>query len=173
MIAHSAGVSVSATTPEITTETAMVTANWRYSWPASPPRKDTGMNTAQSTSTIATTGPLTSCIAWIAASRGGLCSVVMIRSTFSSTTIASSTTMPIASTMPNSVRRLMEKPSRYMPAKVPTRDTGTARIGMSVARQFCRNRKTTSTTSAIASTKVWITSSIETSMKRVVLNGTS
>ena len=67
----------------------------------------------------------------------------------------------------------MEKPSRYMPAKVPTRDTGTARIGMSVARQFCRNRKTTSTTSAIASTKVWITSSIETSMKRVVLNGTS
>jgi hypothetical protein len=29
MIAQSAGVSVNATTPEITTETAMVTANWR------------------------------------------------------------------------------------------------------------------------------------------------
>ena len=44
---------------------------------------------------------------------------------------------------------------------------------MSVAREFCRNRKTTSTTSTIASMKVMITSSIETSTKRVVLNGTS
>ena len=34
----------------------------------------------------------------------------MRRSTFSSTTIASSTTMPIASTMPNSVSVLIEKP---------------------------------------------------------------
>ena len=36
----------------------------------------------------------------------------MLRSTFSITTIASSTTMPMASTMPNSVSMLIEKPER-------------------------------------------------------------
>ena len=35
----------------------------------------------------------------------------MMRSTFSTTTIASSTRMPIASTMPNMVSTLIEKPS--------------------------------------------------------------
>ncbi|MNT95952.1 hypothetical protein D3C72_2379350 [compost metagenome] len=68
----------------------------------------TGMNTEHSTSTMATTGPLTSFIAWMVASRGGLPSFIMMRSTFSSTTMASSTTIPIASTMPNSVSVLME-----------------------------------------------------------------
>ncbi len=86
-------------------------------------------------------------MAWIAASRGLLPSVDMMRSTFSSTTMASSTTMPIASTSPNRVSRLMEKPSRYMPAKVPMIDTGMAMTGMIIARTLCRNRKTTSTTS--------------------------
>ena len=97
----------------------------------------------------------------------------MMRSTFSSTTMASSTTMPMASTRPNSVSRLIEKPSRYMPAKVPMIDTGTAMTGMIIARTLCRNRNTTSTTSTIASTKVMATSSIETSTKRVVSNGMS
>ena len=46
----------------------------------------------------------------------------MLRSTFSTTTIASSTTMPIASTRPNSVSRLIEKPSASMPANVATSD---------------------------------------------------
>ena len=73
------------------------------------------------------------------ASRGDRPSLGMIRSTFSSTTIASSTTMPIASTMPNSVSVLIEKPNSSMPANVPISDTGTASIGISVARQFCRN----------------------------------
>ena len=50
----------------------------------------------------------------------------------------------------------------YMPAKVPTSDTGMASTGISVARQFCRKMNTTSTTSTSASKKVWITSVIET-----------
>ena len=100
-------------------------------------------------------------------------SVDMMRSTFSSTMMASSTTMPMASTRPNSVSRLIEKPSRYMPAKVPMIETGTASTGIRVARQFCRNRNTTSTTRTMASMKVVITASIEASMKWVVLNGTS
>src|SRR3546814_7285132 len=71
MSAHSAGVSVSATVPEMTTDTAMVIANCRYITPLRPPRKPTGMNTAESTSTIAMTGPATSSMAWIAALFGG------------------------------------------------------------------------------------------------------
>ena len=36
----------------------------------------------------------------------------MLRSTFSTTTMASSTTMPMASTSPNRLSALIEKPSR-------------------------------------------------------------
>jgi len=66
------------------------------------------MKTAHSTSTMAMIGLVTSRIALTAASRGSSPSSCMMRSTFSSTTMASSTTMPIASTMPNSVSVLME-----------------------------------------------------------------
>ena len=72
-------------------------------------------------------------------------------STASTTTIASSTTRPIASTRPKSDSVLIEKPSSGKNAKVPMSDTGTAISGMSVARQFCRNRNTTRMTSTIAS----------------------
>ena len=44
----------------------------------------------------------------------------MLRSTFSTTTMASSTTMPIASTRPNSDSVLIEKPKPSITAKVPT-----------------------------------------------------
>ena len=50
-------MSVSATMPESTTEITMVTANCWYIAPVIPPMKATGMNTAQSTSTIATSAP--------------------------------------------------------------------------------------------------------------------
>ena len=94
--------------PEMITAIEIVTANCRYSSPDRPPRKAIGTNTAHSTSTIAITGPETSRIALSAASRALNFSSCMMRSTFSSTTIASSTTMPIASTMPNSVSVLIE-----------------------------------------------------------------
>ena len=64
----------------------------------------------------------------------------MIRSTFSVTTIASSTTMPIASTSPNSVIRLIEKPIASMPASVVISDTKMATVQMIVVRRLCRNR---------------------------------
>ena len=51
--------------------------------------------------------------------------------------------------------------------------TGTARIGISVARQLCRKRKTTSVTSAIASSSVITTSSIDAVTNGVVSNGMS
>ena len=80
---------------------------------------------------------------------------------FSITTIASSTTMPVASTMPNSVSVLIEKPSSFTKANVPTSETGIVIAGMIVLRQFCRNRNITATTSAIASASVIITSMID------------
>src|SRR6478736_4279979 len=168
MSAASAGDSVSAMIPETTIEIAMVMANCLYSVPVTPPRKATGRNTASSTSTIEISAPAISVIARFAASSGDSLCLVMFVSTFSTTTIASSTTSPIASVMPNIVNMLTEKPSRCMPAKVPTIDTGTARIGITVARSDCRNTNTTSTTRTTASKNVCTTLSIEYSVNWLV-----
>ncbi len=67
-----------------------------------------GMKTAHRTRTMATMGLVTSRMPLMAASRASTCSSCMMRSTFSSTTMASSTTMPMASTIPKSVSVLME-----------------------------------------------------------------
>ena len=77
----------------------------------------------------------------------------MMRSTFSTTTMASSTTMPIARISPSSVSMLSEKPKTSITPKVPISEMGTATIGMSVARQLCSERKTTRITSSSASNK--------------------
>ena len=63
--------------------------------------------------------------------------------------------MPIASTSPNSDRLFSENPSIAMTANVPISDTGTAIMGMIVARQFCRNTSTTMNTRTNASISVW------------------
>ncbi|MNG33351.1 hypothetical protein D3C84_1195800 [compost metagenome] len=60
---------VKATNAEMSTDTATVRPNWRNITPEIPPRSATGTNTAQSTSAIAITGPDTSCMAWMVASR--------------------------------------------------------------------------------------------------------
>ena len=74
------------------------------------------MKTELSTSVMAMTGPVISSMALIVASRGGS-PLAIQRSMFSTTTMASSTTMPIASTRPKSVRLLSEKPIRAITAK--------------------------------------------------------
>jgi hypothetical protein len=45
--------------------------------------------------------------------------------------------------------------------KVPSSTTGTAMVGIRVARQFCRNRNITMNTSTMASIRVLTTSSID------------
>ncbi len=88
------------------------------------------------------TGWVTSSIAFNVASFGERpCS--MWCSTASTTTIASSTTRPIARTRPNSDSVLIEKPSIGKKMNVPTSETGTATRGISVARQPWRKRNTT------------------------------
>ena len=75
-----------------------VTANCRKSSPEMPGMKATGTTTESSTSVIAMIGAVTSDIASLVASAGVSSGRSCItRSTFSTTTIASSTTMPIAS----------------------------------------------------------------------------
>ncbi len=82
--------------------------------------------------------------------------------------MASSTTMPMASTSPNSVRLFRLKPIAAMTAKVPTMATGTATSGISDDRQFCRKTSTTTATSTTASNSVSNTSLIDSLMNGVV-----
>jgi hypothetical protein len=64
---------------------------------------------------------------------------------FSTSTIASSTRMPITSDSASSVITLMEKPSKCMPMKAGITDSGSATAETNVARQSRRNSHTTST----------------------------
>ena len=105
-------------------------------------------------------GPDTSAIASLVASTGARPRSIW-RSTFSTTTIASSTTMPIDRTRPKSDSVFNEKPKASITANVPISDTGTATSGMMDARHVCRKTITTRTTSRIASKSVSTTASIE------------
>src|SRR5258705_12896123 len=98
--AQSAGDSVSAFRAEIIIAALIVTANWRNSVPEIPGMKAIGTNTDSSTSVIAMIGAVIWAIAFLVASAGERCgSSSITRSTFSTTTMASSTTIPIASTI--------------------------------------------------------------------------
>ena len=88
--------------------------------------------------------------------------------TFSITTIASSTTIPIANTSPNRVSVLIENPNTNIPANAPITDTGTAKHGISVARQSFKNKYTTKNTKIMASANVCNTSLIEADTNSVV-----
>jgi hypothetical protein len=93
--AHIAGVTVSDTTSEIRIAIDSVTANSWNSLPTIPGISRIGMNTAISDRLIEITVKLTSALPRIAASRGGT-PASRCRTTFSSTTTASSTTKPVA-----------------------------------------------------------------------------
>ena len=123
-----------------------------------PGKKLTGTKTAASTNDVAIKAPASPVMAFFVASYALRCSSSMMRSTFSTTTIASSTTIPMARIRPNKVSMLSEKPNISMKPKVPIREIGTATTGISVARQLCRERKTTKITSTSASKSVLYTS---------------
>ena len=142
---------------EMSMEAAVTAANCWKSWPVMPGMKATGRKTDSSTRVMARMGPVIWPMAFLAASLGPRPSSAMIRSTFSTTTMASSTTMPMASTTASREMVLAEKPRASRKAKVPMRATGTATRGMRVARQLPRKTKTTRMTRAKASNRVWIT----------------
>ena len=76
--------------------------------PAEPPKKAIGRNTAASTKAMPTSALEISSIDCRAASFAGRPRSCISRSTFSTTTIASSTSRPTASTMASMVSVLME-----------------------------------------------------------------
>ena len=76
--------------------------------PTEPGKNAIGRNTAISTRVMPTMAPVICDIALRVASLGDSPSSAMMRSTFSTTTMASSTRMPIASTMANRVSMLIE-----------------------------------------------------------------
>src|SRR5277367_1746297 len=166
--AASAGESVSALKAEMAIAKAMVRANCLYRMPVVPGKNETGTNTEISTSEVAMTALVTSPIASDVALCGSQCSSEICRCTFSITTMASSTTSPVANVIPKRVRELIENPKILMNANVPTSETGIVMAGITVARQSSRKRKITAITIRIASSRVETTSLTESPMTVVV-----
>ena len=106
-----------------------------------------------STRVIEMTGPVTSLIARMVASRGA-CPRSMWCMAFSTITMASSTTIPMARISPNSVSRLIEKPTKGINAKAPIMVMGTVVAGTSNARQLWRKTRITIKTKPPASPSV-------------------
>ena len=144
---------------EMMMDMPMVTANCSNSLPVTPGSSSVGIKTQEITSAVLTMGPDTSFMAAMVAWRG-FSPLEIWFFTASTTTMASSTTRPMASTSPIRQMVLMEKPNNGKAMKAPTIDTGTANAGISVPRQPWRKMKTTSTTRPRAITSVLTMSSI-------------
>ena len=119
------------------------------------------MKTAASVTPMPTSAGVISFMDLRVASLGDRPSSLITRSTFSTTTMASSTSRPMASTIANMVSMLMEYPSADNTPNVPSSTTGTAMAGIMVARKFCKKIYITITTSSMASASVLTTSVIE------------
>ena len=104
--------------------------------PDVPGMNITGTNTAMKTRVHETTATDTSFMAWRVASRASEMPFSIFAMTASTTTMASSTTVPIASTSANSVKMFSEKPAILTMAKVPSSDTMMEMDGISVALKF-------------------------------------
>src|SRR5699024_1171089 len=98
--------------------------------PVEPDMNAMDRNTADSTSTIPTRAEEISPMLLLVASTVPSPSSAMMRSTFSTTTMASSTNRPIASTSANMDNVLIDMPSTASTPKVPSNTTGTAMVGM-------------------------------------------
>ena len=68
--------------------------------------------------------------------------------------MASSTTIPVASTSPNRIRLLRLEPLSFTRLRLPTSATGTARPGIRARRHRPKNSTSTISTSSTASRKV-------------------
>ena len=140
--------------------------------PTDPSAKPMGIKTAVSTSVIPIIAGVISAMASRVASRGERFFSSISRSTFSTTTMASSTIIPIASTMPNMVRILIEYPLNSITVKVPSSATGATIAGISVQRIFCKNSNITRKTRTIASTNVCTTFMMDSFTNGAVSKGT-
>ena len=130
----------------------MVRPNCLKYWPAMPPMKLTGANTATMVSVIAITARPISPEASMAAWRAVL-PMRMWRTMFSTSTMASSTRMPVTRVIASRLTKLKLKPIASIARKVGTTASGSAVAETRVARQSRRNTSTTSTASAAPSSR--------------------
>ncbi len=143
-----------------------VMANSRKYLPTMPPISRIGMNTAIREMLIDRTVKPTSFEPSRAAFIRGM-PLSTWRVMFSRTTMASSTTKPVATVRAIRDRLSRLKPIRYIRLSAPNSDTTTATAGISVALPLCRNSSTTTTTSTTAISRVRSTSASEARMVRV------
>ena len=132
----------------------------------------TGINTATRTSVVAITGAVTSFMACMVASREFI-PFWRFTCTASTTTMASSTTIPMASTKPRSDSTLMVNPSMGKMANAPINETGMAMVGISVALKSWMKINTTRITSESAISSVITISLIPAVMGSVESSPTS
>ena len=163
---HIIGVSVRATTPEKKMAAASWMANSRNRRPVLPVMKARGTKTAISVAVVAMTAKPISRAPSNEARRGG-CPSSMRRCTFSISTMASSTTMPMASTMASSVSTLMEAPKKATTMKEARIDTGIATRATMLERQSRRKMRITRMTRATPSSSVLMTPLMEARMNRL------
>src|ERR1019366_4804430 len=107
-----------------------------------PPINRRGIKTAMSEMLMVKTVKPISSAPFNAAAKGSM-PFSRWRAIFSITTMASSTTNPVAMVMAISERLSRVYPNRYITANGPTSETGTATAGMSVARPLRRKTNTT------------------------------
>ena len=141
---------VSDTSIEVRMAAVITNANSWNKRPSTPPMNKMGMNTATKEKLMATTVKLMSRAPCKHASRK-LNPRSRKRVTFSNTTIASSTTKPVAIVKAIKLKLFKLKFSKYMTTQVPAKDSGTATLGMSAVRQRFKNKATTKITKAIES----------------------
>ncbi len=141
-------------------ENTITNENSRSILPIIPETNDKGRKTTTSTKVMATAVKPISERPSSAALRLSL-PISRWRVMFSSTTIESSTRIPITSESAISVSRFNEKSKMYMPINTDTMDVGMETSTMSELRKLCRNTNITSATMMMASIKSTITALAE------------
>ena len=121
------------------------------------------------TNVIETIAPPNSLMASMEAARADLYPWSNFAWTPSTTTMASSTTIAMASTMAERVSKLILKPISFSTKNVAINATGIAIAGINVERKSCKKIYTTMNTRIKASIKVLITSWIEANKKSLAL----
>ena len=147
------GVIVSEAMVEMTIANASVTENSRKSMPATPPSSSSGMKAASSDTEIEmTVKPI--CREPSSAARIGERPDSRALSIFSIITMASSTTKPTEVASAISEILSIEKPTRYISAKVPASASGTVTPAAAVGVMRRRKTSTTIITSTMVTSSV-------------------
>ena len=147
------GVSVNDTRRLTSTDTAAVRPNWYRNRPDTDDMNDTGTKMTTSENVVAMTASPMSAVAARAASNGAIRFSSTKRKMFSSTTMASSITMPTISTRASMVTLFSVKPSAHIMPNAEMTDVGIATAAMTVERQLRMNANTTSEARMLPSTR--------------------